>query len=1254
MDNQRKNAITDSILHDKLRLGLYRNKGRVAIIQSDSHLLMALKSDPNASKESKDAYELLSWLIDTPRTIGENKQKFILSTLSRESLSGFDFHPNHGLFIDSFNSPHEWRNGELRAQNQIADLLLPSGQWHRHYDTVVLSESANDKQVELVRHWLALTGGSLIIIKDKQKTPSDPIQQLINEVNPIDSLIVAKSNGIHYGSQQTVDLPSSSINALRLTDKWLKNSAYFSIIINNHNNEPILALHDIQLAPSPSWQALAHKVETSVNQDLIQHNLSPITVRYKNNTLKICGNEYIFSQFQLKQERLGQKIQILPILVAENRHTKPNQLELGIITGDLPKNTEILEYRIAEHPKFGKVELNQETKEWQYQSDDDVFKIEMDQFDLLAVMDDGRLSAPISIQLQTGRPPQSSIPGKRTFSVPDPIYHEPAHRNYAIPDDMQIHHIQLAQTHLQRLDDKNMSLTANRWALLKLDITSPSSAKSPNLVAIISDKDRNILGKIRLTGPDNLPTELVAIPNIPNVLARNEHQNCFTAPLKGEWMQPGIQLIVLANNKPIITSETNQYGFFSPNITLDSHITAYVDSNTLYQQGHGIYAYSPLSWGLEAAAKLPIKQLTLYSYPATTHSPSLFPYIHHSAYTRYSALVHPQYDAPQKIGYHPDSQIDWAYFKSQRYIHNFEYHYTSIEAFLPSGINNPLLGLASSHVGGGINESTTLWHEIFGHGFGLPHTTALNKDKRQNYPYNPASHGENYAYDQYRQQYMTYKYTDHNGHAKQMYPAMFPIKSVFFSNENDAFLPHADYYNTEIHQFLSKKIRWQPNRIKGEDNEDGGFAGEGFYQQWDNDNKDWVTLNQDNFLDYSSQRQINQLPHQRDVPVYSIRGQYTEIGHGQPHPYNYITVDRAIGHLPAEYHNLETGMGCRFYAHNSYALTVTYASSTGLTTEILQIHASPNSINLNIADKGELVKFTIHTLSPQKEFGQVVYQYMNPDSLANRVFASSDGQSVPSKLLLDNYWQGSKVFWAATDKALIDFSTGTINASNITPQSALCARWVENGKLHQQYFSLSDPFGQQSFVDTGAKWVPINHLNTQASIHHVPSTDIHQSSNQLFLSDVHISQQIDIRRLGLPAENYTYWAVLVVEDENGNQQEKTPIEPWYLSGDSKTLHIKGTIDSTPDLKLAGIKIYIDKHLHDDVLASSIWLHQNTAGQLVENKEFLNYDRPVVFNSIANQPEVISSLSEERHELPLAHAPRQNISVSALNTPLIAI
>ncbi|HEE8951780.1 hypothetical protein QU814_06960 [Providencia rettgeri] len=1231
-----KNQYDSNIKQQPLKIGLYANKGRVVVIDNNSPLLKNLSLDPTFSKEGKAAHELFSWLINKPRIIGETKKSYIASTLPESQFSGFKFHSKQGIFVESFNSPHEWIDGEVRAQAQLADLLLPSGEWHRHYSIVVLPESANDKQIELIRHWLELTGGSLLIVKDKQKKISASTQQLINELRPVEHIELASNTLENHNFQQIITLPPHTISSLKLTDELRKNSQYFSASIKNTNNNNILSLHDIPITETSSWQKITHSIETDVNRMMVEHQLPAVKISYEKNTLKLVGENIIFRQFQLKQTKQvtsryneqKQIPQILPILVTENPDELPNQLVVGAITGKLPNIPHIKGYKILEQPKFGRLTLNNITNEWQYIANNAKFKTQSDQFDFIAILPNGQESQPISIQLQTENAPQHRIPGKRIFSVQNPVYHEPQRRYHPTPSDMQIHNIQLAQTHLQNMTDKHMSLTANRWALLNLEITSINAAKSPDIEAIISNKERKILGRIRLTGPDHLPKILTALPRQPNVSAQDWHQQRFTAPLKGEWIQPDINIIITVNGKPIITEETNQYGVFSPNVTLDNHLIVHVDSHSLYQQGHGVYSSSPLSWGKEAATILPIGQFTLYSSPATVSHPSLTPYM---TGTNNNAIpfIHPHYDNPKEIGNHTNAQVHWAYNNSQQYKiannANSDYQYTAIEIF-SSSFNNLLLGQASRNHGGGVHEPNVMFHEAFGHGLGLPHTNSQDHNNQPAYPYHPYDHGKKPAYNQSRQYYVTY----HSPHTfrKQAIPTMLSYFVPFSSDAYDAFLPHADAYNQKIHQFLTKRVRWQSNKTKGLDIEDGGFAGDGFYQRWDQIRKQWVILTQQNYSKYYNRIQIEQFPHQRDVPIYWIQLQSAKMADNTLHPYSTITVDRTVGSLPANYHNLKTGTGRQFYIYHNYALTVTYATSNGLLTEVLQI---PHETSFNIADKGELVQFTIHELNRKKELGQQTSRYSNPNSLANRLLAKRDGYTLPPHLLLDNYWQGAPIFWATTEEGVVDFSTGKINIDKITSKSALCAKWVENGRLHQQYFSLSDPFGQDRQVDTSMNFIALNHLNTYKTGYLLENTIHHQMIETPLIADINIEQQIDISDLNLSNGQHSFWVTLVTSNEQKQIQEKVPVESWYFSVQQNQLTIKGTIDSTPGLKLDGILIHIDQHLQDHVAPKLIWLQQNNqnpTGQLAENIEFLDYNRPVVFNSGSVLPELISSIPEE--------------------------
>lgn len=1255
MDNKRKQP------RNAIPLGQpNQNRGRVAVIDADSPLLTALKKSPTTTKESEKSYHFFSWLIDKPRMQGDDKQHFILSTLPPHEFSGFDFHPKQGLFVESFDSYHEWNDGEPRAQNQIADLLLPSGQWHRHYNVVVLSESANDTQVKLIRHWMALTGGSVLIIKNKNKPTSPSIKKLIDEkqsIQPIESQSLFLDN---QPLKQTIHLPSNTVNQLKLTDNLRKNVQYFSIKIKPINHRAPLTIHNAPIKAPSSWQSIAYSIETRINQLLAKHALPLISVSYENNTLKLIGHDMTFNQFQLKQakqiiptdRKLKFSEQILPILVTENPDEIPNKMTVGAITGKLPHNERVKQYKILEQPKFGRIEINQYTHEWLYTSDKSQLESQSDQFDLVAIMDNGQLSSPISIQLQTEIAPQVITPGKRTFSIPDPIYNAPPARHHPTPRDMRVHNVQLAQTHLQSITDEYSSLTANRWALLKLDITSKSKANSPDIEAFVCDKDRRILGRVRLTGPEILPDQLSKFPNIPNVTAKDWHQKSFTAPLKAEWMQPDIKIIIVADKKPIITKDSDRYGAFSPNVTLDSHLDVHIDNFSLHRQGQGVYTSSPLSWGLEATAILPISHLTLSSTPASSLYPSLMPYWKNNNLG--VPLFHPRYDAPELTKYQANSQIRWANTNSNQFNKanrvDSIYHYTAISRQpMP---NNTLLGLASPHCGGGTHHPDILFHEIFGHGLNLPHTTQPSHRTRQAYPFNATSHGPNPAYNQHRQHYITYKYLNRNNQPQQMYPTMFPYSSFFTSNLKDAFLPHADYNNMKIHQFLSNKIRWQPNNIKGQDIEDGHFAGEGFYQRWDKEAKKWVTLNRHNYSQYYSQSQIEKLPHQRDVPVYWIHGERLTLADGTPHPYNTVAIRRTIGNLSADHHNLKTGHYRQYSPNHSHALTVVYDTSHGLITDVLQVDIDPYSISLNIPDKGELVKFTLQTLSAEKTLGTTIYQYTNPTSLASRVFSNYINNKHPNQLILDNYWQGSPVFWSATDENLIDFASGRVNLEKISPESAIMARWVENGRLQQRYFVLSDPFGNTTSAVVNQHFTPLNHLDSQSK-HHLPDYHISIPSEQLLIADMNIKQQIDISELNLPEGKYHYWVTLVMHDSSGQPQRIQPLEAWYFSTQGQQLTVQGTINSTPGLTLEGIQIHIDQHLNDHIAPSSIWLYQNKVGQLAENTEFLHYDRPVEFNSIINRPELISAMPEtETH----SHGPTSYLGIPPIeyiSSPLLA-
>ncbi|MCB6146262.1 hypothetical protein LHK12_18305 [Providencia rettgeri] len=96
----------------------------------------------------------------------------------------------------------------------------------------------------------------------------------------------------------------------------------------------------------------------------------------------------------------------------------------------------------------------------------------------------------------------------------------------------------------------------------------------------------------------------------------------------------------------------------------------------------------------------------MYSLPATVGHPSLTPY---RAGTNSNAIpfIHPHYDNPEEIDYHPSAQIFWAYNNSNKYQTannaDSDYQYTAIKT-LPSNVGTALLGLGSPNNGGGFTN----------------------------------------------------------------------------------------------------------------------------------------------------------------------------------------------------------------------------------------------------------------------------------------------------------------------------------------------------------------------------------------------------------------------------------------------------------------------------------------------------------------------------------------------------------------------
>ncbi len=666
--------------------------------------------------------------------------------------------------------------------------------------------------------------------------------------------------------------------------------------------------------------------------------------------------------------------------------------------------------------------------------------------------------------------------------------------------------------------------------------------------------------------------------------------NSYSAPIKSAWIKPGIQIQIIANNKPIIMPYSDQTGHFSPNVQLDQHTISRLWNHSYYKTSQGVYPYSMLSWGKEALAKLPISQLTLYSHPTNSMEPTLF-----KAATQ---PIHPAYANIDTLSKLQGSHSYDHSFRSQK-ANGLQKEVTYTSRYSKYG--NSILGLGA--VGGGYGSGVTvpsvLWHESFGHGLGFDHTSDIrSKITGKEYPYDNKTNGTNFAFDQINDVYLTHHYIDPQSEQyKPMPPSMYPYHNDDGKRPYAAFKPHSDYHTHKANQYFIKQLRWQPNAIKGIDSEDNGFAGDGYYQRWDSKINDWITLSANNVSQYYSAEQINNLAHQREVPVYWLSGNFTQYNDqrlvldSELYPLNQLNIIRTIGNLPADYYNFQTEQGRPYNPYQPYALKIIYSTESGLLTDILQLpyHTNLNQLGINIPDKGEITKIELLEIKKNKKLSKPIYTYLNPQSLANTIFSKTPTINIYS---LPNYWCGNKLFWAITDRKLINKSTGEVNYKKVTSDSAIQASWIEKGKYHQRIFSLGNMNTPLDINKITLNFHPLNNhkqlyrSNKQSTIR---SQDILTESK--LISGAHINEYIDISTDLLP-EDALYWVKLLWND-NGKLTETDPLEPWYIYQQDNKLVINGAVDSTPGIKLAGLRIYSDVQLLDKHAATSINLYQKS-------------------------------------------------------------
>lgn len=223
--------------------------------------------------------------------------------------------------------------------------------------------------------------------------------------------------------------------------------------------------------------------------------------------------------------------------------------------------------------------------------------------------------------MQHDQAPIPFFPTVKTFTLKTPDYQEPIANHQPIPADFKLHDVFIAQTHVFRPQDPYLQLVQNRGALIKLNASSISGAPAPDFTAIVHDADGYELGRILLTGDKKLPTSL-DLPSQDNLASQRSHndQDSYIAPLKEEWIKPGISITLTANGQPLDLPHYQEKTFaFRPKVGADLNLTLRIMRIAHHTGNDGVINDNIDQWGNEIVAKLPIKKLTLYSYPSVAH-----------------------------------------------------------------------------------------------------------------------------------------------------------------------------------------------------------------------------------------------------------------------------------------------------------------------------------------------------------------------------------------------------------------------------------------------------------------------------------------------------------------------------------------------------------------------------------------------------------------------------------------------------------
>ena len=238
-------------------------------------------------------------------------------------------------------------------------------------------------------------------------------------------------------------------------------------------------------------------------------------------------------------------------------------IKLGAISGKIdatdPEGKQIT-YNLVGKPSFGSVVIDNNTGNYVYVPDPDVFN-GYDQFHI-TVSDGLNESGPAALQIISETQYIESNPSIVEIAFDDPYYEERlADYSVPIPNDFTLEDVFFAQVHVQRPNDPYLALTSDRWVQLKFNATSVSSSAAPEFEVAVYDINGKKLGQRLFSGPELLPAE-VDLPsdhNLADLDRGHRLDDSYVVPIPGNWVQPGVTFQLIINGEPYSLGSLN-YG----------------------------------------------------------------------------------------------------------------------------------------------------------------------------------------------------------------------------------------------------------------------------------------------------------------------------------------------------------------------------------------------------------------------------------------------------------------------------------------------------------------------------------------------------------------------------------------------------------------------------------------------------------------------------------------------------------------------